>query len=161
MTDGTVRVSRTIEAPAEKLFGLLTHSANHPLIDGSGMLQETPPDVVISGVGDAFSMRMNNPDIGEYEMDNRVVEYELNRRIGWEPALKSSPREQDQGGVGKSARQRWSFELTPVTPTSTLVTEVFDCGRSPEWLREAVKDGARWIPSMEASLEKLEALSRD
>lgn len=160
MNDGIVRVSRTIEAPADKLFTLLANSANHPLIDGSGMLRETPPGVALSGVGDVFSMKMHNPEMGDYEMDNHVIEYEPNRRIGWEPALKASPRPQDQAGVGKSARQRWTFELTPVAPGSTLVTEIFDCGRSPEWLRKAVKDGARWVSSMQASLENLDALSR-
>jgi hypothetical protein len=65
MTDQTcppVSVSRTIEAPAEKLFGLLAHPASHPLIDGSGMLTEAPSDVVVSQVGDVFPMKMHNAE---------------------------------------------------------------------------------------------------
>ncbi len=72
MTCDPVSVSRTIEAPADKLFGLLTHSANHPLIDGSGMLREAPSDVVLSRVGDVFAMRMHNDEMGDYEMSNHV-----------------------------------------------------------------------------------------
>jgi hypothetical protein len=43
---------------------------------------------------------------------------------------------------------------------STLVTETYDCSRAPEWLRKAVKGGARWVASMTATLEKLDVLSR-
>ena len=42
MADGCVSVSRRIEAPAERLFALLADSANHPLIDGSGMVRGRP-----------------------------------------------------------------------------------------------------------------------
>jgi hypothetical protein len=163
MTDGAcqpVSVSRTIEAPAEKLFGLLTHSANHPLIDGSGMLREAPSDVVLSRVGDVFPMKMHNDELGDYEMSNYVVEYELNRRIGWEPVLKAASRPEDQADIGDRAEHCWSYELTPVGPHTTLVTETYDCVRSPEWLRRAVKGGTRWIASMTATLEKLDALSQ-
>ncbi len=64
---------------------------NHPLIDGSGMLREAS-DEVISGVGDVFAMKMHNGEMGDYEMSNYVVEYELNRRISWEPVLKAASR---------------------------------------------------------------------
>src|ERR1035437_8525161 len=82
-----VSVSRKIEAPVEKLFGLLARSTNHPLVDGSGMLREAPSDVVLTGVGDVFAMRMHNDEMGDYEMSNHVVEFELNRRITWEPVM--------------------------------------------------------------------------
>ena len=41
MTDGIcqpVCVSRRIAVPADKLFNFLARPANHPVIDGSGML---------------------------------------------------------------------------------------------------------------------------
>jgi hypothetical protein len=30
-------------------------------------------------------MKMYYSELGDYEMNNHVVEYDLNRRIGWEP----------------------------------------------------------------------------
>ena len=48
MADGFVSVSRHIEAPAEQLFALLADSANHPLIDGSGMVRKPAPAVRVS-----------------------------------------------------------------------------------------------------------------
>lgn len=161
MPEGTVTVSRTIEAPAGKLFGLLTRPANHPIIDGSGMLREATSDAVVSGVGDVFTMKMHNDELGDYEMANYVVEYELDRRIGWEPELKAASRPQDQADIGDRAHHCWSFELTPTGPQTTLVTETYDCARAPEWLRKAVKGGTRWIDSMTITLENLDALSRN
>ena len=54
------------------------------------MMQEgvgcgSPGDTRISGVGDVFVMKMYFTELGEYEMNNHVVEYEPDRRIGWEP----------------------------------------------------------------------------
>jgi len=160
MTDGTVSVARTIAAPAGTLFGLLTHTANHPVIDGSGMLREAPGDFVVCRVGDVFTMKMHNDEMGDYEMANYVVEYEPDRRIGWEPFLLAASREEDQADIGDRAHHRWSFELTPTGPQTTLVTEIYDCTLAPEWLRKAVKGGTRWIASMTATLENLDTLSR-
>jgi hypothetical protein len=54
---------------------------------------------------------------------------------------------------------RWGYELTAVGEGCTLVTETFDCSRSPEWLRRAVRGGDRWNASMTATLEKLDKLA--
>jgi hypothetical protein len=156
MTEETclpVSVSRKISAPAEKLFGILTRPASHPLIDGSGMLREATSDAVLTGVGDVFTMTMHNDEMGD------VVQYELNRQVGWEPALKAASREEDQEGIGDRAEHRWAFDLVPVDASSTLVTETYDCSRSPAWLRTAVRGGERWRESMTITLEKLDALS--
>ncbi len=133
MTDETcapVSVSKTIGAPADQLFSILTRPASHPLIDGSGMLREATSDAVLTGVGDVFTMTMHNDEMGDYEMSNYVVQYELNRQIGWEPALKAATREEDQEGIGDRAEHRWAFDLVPVDASSTLVTETYDCSRS-------------------------------
>jgi hypothetical protein len=160
MTEGAsqpVFVSRVISVPAQEIFDLLARPANHPLIDGSGMLRTGSPGM-ITAVGDVFTMTMHNNEMGDYEMANHVVEFEPGHRIGWEPALKTASRAEDQGDIGSRAEQRWSYELTPLDDGHTLVTEIYDCSRSPQWLRTAVKDGSRWIPSMTVTLEKLDAL---
>jgi uncharacterized protein YndB with AHSA1/START domain len=152
-----VSVSRQIQAPAEELFKLLADPARHPGIDGSGMLRQAGHGPVITGVGDTFTMSMHNAEMGDYEMTNHVVEYELNRRIGWEPVLSAASREEDQADIGdRSQPHRWAFELTPVGPDTTIVTETYDCTRAPEWLRKAVKNGERWRATMTTTLEKLD-----
>jgi uncharacterized protein YndB with AHSA1/START domain len=159
MADGFVSVTRRIDAPAERLFALLTDSANHPLIDGSGMVREPAPSARLSGIGDSFLMDMHHAQWGDYQMRNEVIEYEAGRRLAWEPTrVADSP--EDQADLGDPPHYRWGYELSPDGPGATLVTETFDCTRSPEDLREAVKEGEGWRDAMTASLAKLELLAK-
>jgi uncharacterized protein YndB with AHSA1/START domain len=159
MADGFVSVSRRIEAPGEQLFALLVDSANHPLIDGSGLVREPAPGVRLSRTGDAFLMNMHHDEFGDYQMRNEVVEYEAGRRLTWEPMrVAASPEERE--AVGDPARYRWGYEFSPDGPGATLVTETFDCTRSPEDLRKATRDGEGWRDAMTASLTRLELLAQ-
>jgi uncharacterized protein YndB with AHSA1/START domain len=152
-----VSVSRRINAPAGRIFSYLADPANHPAIDGSGMLRSAGQHGMLSGAGDTFEMQMHNDEMGDYEMSNHVVEFEPNRRIFWEPALKSATRAEDQAAIGDPAGHRWGFELTPDGADATTVTEIFDCSQAPEWLREVLDNGKRWLESMTITLEKLDA----
>lgn len=153
-----VSVSRTVNTPADRLFAILARPANHPRIDGSGMLAQGHGGE-ISGVGDVFTMAMHNDEMGDHEMANHVVEYQANRLIAWEPVLSSASRDEDQDGIGVRSGVRWGYELKPLAGGSTLVIETYDCTAAPDWLRRAVKDGARWVDSMTATLEKLAELA--
>jgi hypothetical protein len=154
-----VSVSRTINAPAEGLFAFLALPANHPRIDGSGMLGHGSK-VRISAVGEVFTMTMHNDEMGDYEMANHVVDYEGNRRIAWEPVLTAASRADDQADIGVRNGVRWIYDLMPLDGRSTLVTETYDCSGAPDWLRKAVKNGARWVESMTATLAKLSELTQ-
>jgi len=92
-------------------------------------------------------------------MANHVVEFEPDRRIAWEPVLASASRPEDVEEIGNSTHQVWGYRLAPSGPGATEVTEFFDCSRSPEWLREAVRGGERWREAMVASLDNLARLS--
>ncbi len=46
------------------------------------MLQDVVSGTTISGAGDVFVMKMDVTELGFYEMNNHVVEYEPDRRIG-------------------------------------------------------------------------------
>lgn len=158
MADGFVSVSRRIEAPAEQLFALMAYSANHPLIDGSGMVRQPSPSAVVSGVGDAFVMNMRHERFGYYQMRNEIIEYKAGRRLVWEPMRVASADE--EGDAPESGRYRWGYELVPEGADATLVTESFDCTRSDGELRDAVKEGEGWRDAMTASLAKLELLAK-
>jgi hypothetical protein len=117
------------------------------------MLRGAGSTAVISGVGDVFVMRMYYSQIGDYEMNNHVVEYEQDRRIGWEPESgRGHPR------AGRSWEQRWSYQLTPDGPDATVVTEIYDCSRAPEEQRAGMDDGKVWLGAMAKTLERLDAL---
>jgi uncharacterized protein YndB with AHSA1/START domain len=137
-----VSVSRRINAPAGDIFTILTDPARHPAFDGSGMLRPGAGAQVVAGVGDTFVMKMHLSSIGDYEMHNRVVAYETDRSIGWEP------------GNGS----RWRFDLTPESPDATVVTETYDCSGCSEEVRQTVDEGKAWIDGMTKTLGQLEQL---
>lgn len=151
-----VTASRRIESPPAAVFALLSDPSRHLDIDGSGMLVSLVTPGRLSGVGDVFTMRMRNDEMGDYTIDNHVVEFEPDRRIAWEPVLGSASREEDRGDVGNSLHHRWGYELEADGPGATLVTEFFDCSRSPEDFQRILRGGAIWEGAMASSLENLE-----
>jgi uncharacterized protein YndB with AHSA1/START domain len=158
MAEPSISVSRDISAPAAQIFSILTRPAAHPEVDGTGMLRATPEDLVISKVGDVFAMNMFNDEMGDYVMENRVVEFVPDRRIVWEPVLRAVDKPEARSDVGEPGHHQWGWELQPSDAGRTLVTEFFDCSRSPDWLQKAVKGGEQWRAGMVASLENLDKL---
>jgi uncharacterized protein YndB with AHSA1/START domain len=80
-----ITASRRIDAPAGEIFEILADPGRHRELDGSGMLREVVSGTAISADGDVFVMKMYFEEYGEYHMINHVVEFEPERRIGWEP----------------------------------------------------------------------------
>jgi hypothetical protein len=159
MTDGErgpVRVSRRIEAPAAAIFGLLADPRRHLDLDGSGMLRGVVSDGIVTGVGDVFVMQMYYSRLGDYQMDNHVVEFEPDRRIGWEPV--AGHGHPDQGTPSARWGHRWSFELEPDGPAATVVTEIYDCSQVPEAESAQLQHGRVQVPAMERTLERLDEL---
>jgi uncharacterized protein YndB with AHSA1/START domain len=150
-----VSVSRRIEAPVEGVFAVIADPARHPSFDGSEMVRDGRGNRPVGAVGDVFTMRMHNEEMGDYEMRNDVVAFERNRRIAWEPILSAASRPEDMAGVGDRAGHSWGYELE-AEGTATVVTEIFDCSRAPDWLRKAVRDGERWRDTMTRTLELLD-----
>ena len=143
-----VSVIRRIEAPASVIFKILANPDRHPDFDGSEMLRTGASNEVIVGVGDVFVTKMYFTAMGDYEMHNRIVAFEADRCIAWEPG---NPELARNGS-------RWRFDLTPEDPNATVVTETYDCSESPESVREAVDDGNAWLAGMTKTLERLDEL---
>ena len=160
MTDpaGVVSVSRRIAAPAADIFSVLADPRRHLELDGSEMLRGAVTEDVVSAVGDVFIMKMYFVRHGDYEMNNHVVEYELNRRIGWEPAAgRGHP---DVTADDARWGHRWIFDLVPDGPDATVVTEIYDCSQVPEDERIAMDNGRVWLDAMAETLENLDAAAR-
>jgi len=156
--DGTVSVTRRIEAPVDEVFARLIDPSRHPSFDGSGMLRDGSGNKPVTAIGDVFTMKMYNDEMGDYEMRNYVVEFLFNRRIVWEPEMSAASRIEDLGDIGNRAGHRWGYELESEGPNATIVTEIFDCTQAPEELRAAIDNGNRWLASMTATLERLDEL---
>jgi uncharacterized protein YndB with AHSA1/START domain len=146
----TVKVSRRMEAEPAQIFEILSQPKRHTEIDGSGMLRGAITEEPVAGVGDVFAMKMYHEEFGDYEMNNRVVEFEDNHRITWEPERRDI--------VEDCWHYRWGYDLVPDGAGATIVTEFFDLSRSPDEAKQVTKDGTVWIEAISASLEKLDAL---
>jgi uncharacterized protein YndB with AHSA1/START domain len=144
-----VSVSRRIEAPAGAIFKLLAQPDRHPEFDGSEMLRPGATNDIITGLGDVFVTKMYFEAMGDYEMHNRVVAFDTDRCIAWEPG---NP-ELDRNG------SRWRYDLAPDGLNATVVTETYDCTDAPEKVREAVDNGNAWLAGMAETLERLDQLS--
>jgi hypothetical protein len=152
-----VSVSRSIAARAAKIFQVLADPANHPALDGSGMLRAAPGQPVLSRVGDTFTMAMYLPELGDYLMLNRITAFERDRRIAWEPTPGDAAASRNaELPVGASQGYSWGFQLQPDGDT-TIVTELFDCTEAAQIIRDAVADGQTWLPAMHQTLERLAA----
>ena len=102
-----------INAPAEKIFAILSNPHRHKEIDGTKTIQEniSGPDKLV--LGSKFGMKMR---LGiNYRIQNTVVEYEENSLIGWRHL----------------GRWIWRYELVNIGPQMTQVTETFDASRAP------------------------------
>jgi hypothetical protein len=152
-----VRVSKRIKAPAAVIFRVLADPGRHLELDGSGMLRGAVTTAPVAGVGDVFIMKMYFSELGDYEMNNHVVEYELDRRIGWEPEPGRGHPDAAAGRDGSRWGQRWSYELVPAGADATIVTEIYDCSRAPERARADMSDGEVWSDAMARTLERLDA----
>lgn len=153
-----ISVARPIAASAAKIFQVLADPANHPALDGSGMLRVAPDQPVLGRVGDTFTMGMYLPELGDYLMLNRVIAFERDRRVVWEPTPGDARTAQYAGlPVGASQGYSWGFQLQPDGDT-TIVTEIFDCTDAAESIRDDVEDGQTWLPAMHQTLERLAAL---
>jgi len=153
-----VSVSRSVAAPAAKIFQVLADPANHPALDGSGMLRAAPGQPVPSRAGDTFMMAMYRPALGHYLMLNRITAFEQNRRIDWEPTPGDAVASRSAGlPLGASQGYSWGYQLHPDGDT-TIVTELFDCTEAAQSIRDLVEDGQSWVPAMHETLERLAAM---
>ena len=102
-----------INAPADKIFAILSNPHRHKEIDGSATIQEniSGPDKLV--LGSKFGMKMH---LGiDYRIRNTVVEYKENELIAWRHL----------------GRWIWRYELVNIGPQITQVTETFDASRAP------------------------------
>ncbi len=150
-----VSVSRRIQAPIGDIFEVLADPGRHPEFDGSGMLRPGAGREPVSGVGDVFVMKMHFTAMGDYEMHNRVVAYETDRCIAWEPGRQDADRA--EGDLTPNG-SRWRFDLTADGPAATVVTETYDCSGCSAEVRHSLDNGRRWITGMTETLERLDQL---
>ena len=151
MQGNTVSVERLIKAPAREIFALLADAGRHSSFDGSGTVDHATAQSIPLELGTKFSMRMRGrPEtlFVPYTMSNKVVEFEPDRRIAWQPT--------SFGGL--VGGRIWRYELTP-TEDGTLVRETWDVSKDRQ--RRYLKMGSmprQAEDGMTATLARIAAL---
>ena len=156
MTKETLEASTTIAAPAEAVFAVLADPASHPAIDGTGWVTKALDTAPLTAAGQLFRTAMyhaNHPD-GSYEMVNRVVAFEPQQTIAWEPG-------QDAAGTGTPdfGGGIWRYDLARTGPSSTDVTLTYDWSAVPALLREHISFPPFPVEHLTGSLRHLGELA--
>jgi uncharacterized protein YndB with AHSA1/START domain len=130
-----VSASRTVAAPAARIFELIADPTQQPAWDGNDNLGHAPAGQRVRAIGDVFTMVLSKGSVRE----NHVVEFEEGRLIAWRPA---PPGEQPPG-------QLWRWTLEPVDDRTTVVTHTYD------WTE--LNDPARLERARNTTAERLRA----
>jgi len=130
-----------INSPAKEIFDFLANPHRHKDFDGTKTIQENISGPDRLELGSKFGMQMR---LGiNYKIHNTVVEFEENRKIAWR----------------HFGRWRWIYELKPISPTQTEVTETFDGTTSISQLWLKVRKAYPWTQiAVAKSLVRLKAL---
>ncbi|TRW82778.1 polyketide cyclase [Mycolicibacterium sp. 018/SC-01/001] len=154
MTD-TLILTTVADADPAAVFAVLADPAQHPAIDGTGWLRESLDPGPVTGDGQIFRIRMyhdNHPD-GYYDMANKVIAYDRDRTIAWEPGQAGEHGEIEFGGW------TWRHDLEPEDSGRTRVRLTYDWSRVPAHLREHITFPPFPTSYLEHSLANLAALA--
>lgn len=131
-----------INAPTQKIFDFISNPANHPFMDGSGMVKGSVRGGSRLYLGAKFGMKMKYAV--PYFIKNQVIEFQEGKIIAWQHLLHNI----------------WRYELTEIDANTTLVTESWDGrqARSKWW----ISDSGEWVPTaMAKTLVKLKGLMQE
>lgn len=156
MSDETIAVSRTIDAPADTVFAVLADPSTHAAIDGTGWVRESLDGERITAAGQVFPVAMyhaNHPD-GTYEMANRVEAFDPPRAISWQPGQVSP-----ESGELAFGGWYWRYDLAPAGEGATDVTLSYDWSAVPAAIREYISFPPFPVAHLEGSLAHLAELA--
>lgn len=142
-----------INAPAPTIFDILVQPRRHCEIDGQSSVQALVrgPERLALGSKFTMAMRLGVP----YRITNTVLEYVPDQRIAWAHILGN----------------RWSYDLTAMSPNQTLVRETNDLAaagwrgrlspvaRNPEGMRRAIAKSLVRLKAMAESTESSQSNS--
>jgi uncharacterized protein YndB with AHSA1/START domain len=142
-------VQRTIPAPPDAVFALLTDPSRHHDIDGSGTVKEAKNAPGRVKLGDTFGMAMKAGV--PYSTHNVVIEFDDDRRIAWQHSA--------AGPIGTVVGPGaiWRYELEPADG-GTKVQETWDFSevRGIKPLLRLARWRNNTRAAMESTLENIE-----
>lgn len=144
-------VDRVLDATAQEIFALLADPVRHHETEPTGWVGAAIDPAPITRVGQVFGMRMAFPDSGEpYRMDNRVIVWEPDRAIAWEPGQYA------EDGTLQTGGWTWRYDLV-AEGERTRVSLTYDWSASPAAIRAQIGGLPPFGPEfLERSLRALE-----
>ena len=134
MADESLSATSIIPAPADAVFAVLADPTTHMAIDGTGWVRESLDGEPLTETGQVFRMAMYHPNHpeGNYQMANRVQEFDPPKVISWEPGRDGEDGSLTFGGWV------WRYDLSPRGPSETEVTLSYDWSAVPDAVREHI-----------------------
>jgi uncharacterized protein YndB with AHSA1/START domain len=157
MTDETMKSTRTVDAPADTVFDVLTDPTTHQAIDGTGWVRESLDGERLTEVGQVFRMAMYHDNYGgmHYEIANRVEVFQPPHAIAWLPGQATDDGNLDFGGW------IWRYDLAPVAVDRTEITLTYDWSAVPPAVREHIEFPPFDQQHLDNSLKHLAELAQD
>lgn len=117
MSDTSISATRTIDASAKEVFGVLSNPHRHPELDGSGFVKSLDRGDRIEKSGQQFRMNMTGDHMGgDYQTDNHVTGFDENHLLAW----RTAPAGQEPPGW------EWVWELKSTGSDSVEATVTYD-----------------------------------
>lgn len=144
-------VDHEVAATPAQVFALLADPARHHETEPGDWVREAIDPAPITEVGQVFGMNMGFPQDGTpYTMHNRVIAFEQDRTLAWEPG------QYDQNGELGTGGWTWRYDLEP-TATGTRIRLTYDWSAVPDVMREQFSLPPFQPSFLEKSLRHLEA----
>ncbi|MEW5809526.1 MAG: SRPBCC family protein [Actinomycetota bacterium] len=151
----TLTLTTVVDVEPAAVFAVLADPANHAAIDGTGWVRDALDPEYLTENGQVFRIAMyhdNHPD-GHYEMANKVIAYEPNRTIAWEPGQARADGALEFGGW------TWRYDLDRTGPGQTRVALTYDWSAVPAVIREHIAFPPFPTSHLENSLANLAKLA--
>lgn len=112
-----ITVQRTIDAPSQEVFDVLSNPERHVELDGSGFVVSDEKTDRVTATGQVFTMNMTGDHMGgDYQTDNHVTGFDKNHLIAWQTAPAGT---QPPGW-------EWTWQLVAQGSEATDVTLTYD-----------------------------------
>ena len=129
MTEETMSVVTTINAPAQTVFDVLADPSTHEAIDGTGWVRQPLDDKHLTETGQVFRMAMyheNHPD-KDYEMANRVEVFDPPQEVVAPQRELVEPRGIVYEDLERATAHRRRSRSTRHVGADDLAPEAWDC----------------------------------
>jgi Polyketide cyclase / dehydrase and lipid transport len=156
VTTENISSTKVINASADTIFAILADPSKHAAIDGTGWVRESLDGQPLTRQGQVFRVAMyhdNHPN-KDYEMANRIEDFDPPRTISWKPG-------QDLAGDGnlEFGGWIWRYDLAPIGPTQTEVTLTYDWSAVPQQIRDHIGFPPFAVDHLDNSLDHLAQLA--